>query len=330
MVFVFPIQDENKPSRRPYVTWGLVVVNVAVFIFLFVQPEAQYDYFYSYGVIPANILQGKDLWTLLTCMFMHADAWHIIGNMVFLWIFGDNIEDTLGHGWYLAFYLIGGLFAEFTHIASALISEYVNLVHELTVPSIGASGAISAVLGAYILLFPNARIRTFVYVIFIISFSSIPAYYYLGFWFLYQVLMGLGSLVGPSTNVAFWAHIGGFALGMAVVKVIGVKPTRRQPVVPGEQPPASVTAPLVISPLVDVLVDEDRVTVLANMPGLEPRDIRIEVSEREVVISAEYMDMKFYRQVSLSVPVKPKVENLLYRNGVLSFTLYRIQLLKED
>jgi membrane associated rhomboid family serine protease len=329
MVFVLPLQDENRPSRKPYVTWGLVAVNVAVFVFLFAQPEAQNDYFYTYGVIPSSILQGKDLWTLLTSMFIHADLLHIIGNMVFLWIFGDNIEDTLGHGWFLAFYLIGGLLAEFTHIASALISEYVNLVHELTIPSIGASGAISAVLGAYILLFPNARIRTFVYIIFIVSFSSIPAYYFLGFWFLYQVLLGLGSFVSPAT-VAFWAHVGGFVFGIAVVKVVGVKPTSRQLVVPREQQPASTTTPLVVSPSVDVLIDEDRFTVLANMPGVEPRDIKIEVSEREVVISAEYADMKFYKQVALSVPVRPKVENLLYTNGVLSFTLYRVQPLKKD
>ena len=324
MAAIFPIQDENRPSRKPYVTWGLVAVNVAVFLFLFVQPaEVQYDYFYAYGSTPADILQGKNLWTLFTCMFIHADAWHIIGNMIFLWIFGDNIEDTLGHGKYLAFYLIGGLFAEFTHIASALISENLNLIHELTIPTIGASGAISAVLGAYILLFPYARIKTVVYIIYIISFTSIPAYYYLGFWFLYQVLMGLSSFIGVSSSVAFWAHIGGFTLGMAVVKALDIKPMKRQSQVLKEQP-SLTAAPLVISPLVDVLVEEDRVTVLANMPGLEPRDMKIEVSEQEVVISAEYMDMKFYRQTALPVRVKPKVENLLYRNGVLSFTLYRI------
>jgi membrane associated rhomboid family serine protease len=262
-------------------------------------------------------------------MFLHADILHIGSNMLFLWIFGDNVEDTFGHVKFLMFYLVGGLFAEFTHIASALISGYINLgsfiTPELTIPTIGASGAISAVLGAYILLFPQARIRTVVYIVYIITFTKIPAFYYLGFWFLYQVLMGLGSFFGLSSSVAFWAHIGGFALGMAVVKTMSVKPKKRQQIVPEEQLPASVSSPMVISPLVDVLVDEDRVTVLANLPGLDPKDIKIEVSEREVVISSDYMDMKFFRQVSLPVPVKPRVENLLYRNGVLSFTMYRTQ-----
>jgi len=324
MAFIFPIQDENRPSRKPYVTWVLVAINVVVFLFLFFQPELQYDYFYAYGAIPADILQGKNLWTLVTHMFLHADMWHIIGNMIFLWVFGDNVEDTFGHWKYLIFYLVGGILAEFTHVASALISEQMNLGQELSVPTIGASGAIAAVLGAYILLFPQARIKTVVYILYIISFSSIPAYYYLGFWFVYQVLMGLGSFIGVSSSVAFWAHIGGFAFGMAAVKAVGTERMRRKHLVLKEQQPSLTSAPLVISPLMDVLVDEDRVTVLANMPGLEPRNIKIEVSEQEVIVSAEYLDMKFYKQTALPVRVKPKVENLLYRNSVLSFTLYRI------
>jgi HSP20 family protein len=110
---------------------------------------------------------------------------------------------------------------------------------------------------------------------------------------------------------------------MAVVKAMSIKPKKRQPLVPEEGLPASVSSPMVISPLVDVLVDEDRITVLANLPGLNPKDIKIEVSQNEVVISSDYMDMKFFKQVSLPVPVKPKIENLLYRGGVLSFTMYR-------
>jgi HSP20 family protein len=155
-----------------------------------------------------------------------------------------------------------------------------------------------------------------------ISFTSIPAYYYLGFWFLYQVLMGLSSFISAS-SVAFWAHIGGFVFGMVVVKVGDIEPTKTKLQVLKEQLPTK--APLVISPLVEVLDEEDRVTILANLPGLEPRDIKIEVSEREVVISAEYLDMKFYKQTALPARVKPKVENLLYRNGVLSFTLYKVR-----
>jgi HSP20 family molecular chaperone IbpA len=247
--------------------------------------------------------------------------------MLFLFIFGPNIEDTFGHVKFLLFYLFGGVFAEFTEIASILVTGYFSLgsfiTSELSIPSIGASGAISAVLGAYVLLFPHAKIKTVVYVIFIISFSNIPAIYYLGFWFLYQVLMGLGTFFGLSPTVAFWAHIGGFALGMLTVKAVSVKPKTKQRVTPEERLPAVVASPMIISPLVDVLVDEDRVTVLANLPGLEPKDIKVEISEREVTISSDYKDIKFFRQVSLPVPVKPKAEDLLYNNGVLSFTLYR-------
>ena len=248
--------------------------------------------------------------------------------MLFLWIFGDNVEDTFGHVKFLIFYLVGGVLAEFTHIASALVSGYLNIssfiTPELTIPSIGASGAISAVLGAYVLLFPHAKIRTVIYVVYMITFSKIPAIYYLGFWFLYQVLMGLGTFFGLSSSVAFWAHIGGFAVGMVAVKMMSTKPKSRESMTPEELPPAQVAAPMIITPLVDVLVDDDRVTVLADLPGLDPKDIKIEVSEREVTIFSDFKDMKFFRQVSLSVPVKPKVENLLYNNGVLSFTMHRI------
>ena len=329
MAAVFPIQDENRPIHRPYVTWALVVVNAIIFLLMFVNPEMQYNIFVAYGATPEYIIRGERLETLITSLFLHADILHVGGNMLFLYIFGDNVEDTFGHVKFLLFYLFGGVFAEFTHIASALISGYLNLgsfiTPELSIPAIGASGAISAVLGAYILLFPQARIKTVIYVVFMITFSKIPAIYYLGFWFIYQVLMGLGTFFGLSSSVAFWAHIGGFALGMLTVKAMNVRPQKKQHLAPEEQLPAQVATPMVISPLVDVLVDEDRVTVLANLPGLDPKDIKVEVSEREVTISSDYLDMKFFKQVSLPVPVKPKVENLLYRNGVLSFTMYRTQ-----
>jgi len=324
MAAIFPIQDENRPSRKPFVNWGLVAIDVVVFLFLFFQPFSQYDYFYMYGAIPYDILQGRNLWTLVTHMFFHADLWHIIGNMIFLWVFGDNVEDTFGHVKYLLFYLSGGIFAEFTHIASALISQQMNVGQNLFIPTIGASGAIASVLGAYIFLFPHARIKTVVYVIYIISFTSIPAFYYLGFWFIYQVLMGLGTFIGASSSVAFWAHIGGFVFGLIVVKVVGVEKMRKRHLMHREQPTSIVSAPLVVAPLVDVVVFEDKVTILANMPGLDPRKIKIEVSESLVVISAEYMDLKFYKQIVLPVRVIPRVENALYNNGVLSFSLLRM------
>jgi len=327
MAAIFPIQDENRPVHKPYVTWALVAVNVIIFFVMFLNPDTQYDIFMAYGATPAYIIRGQRLETLITSLFLHADLLHVGGNMLFLFIFGDNVEDTFGHVKFLLFYLFGGVFAEFTHIASAFVTGYFSLgsfiTPELSIPAIGASGAISAVLGAYVLLFPHAKIKTVIYVVFMITFSKIPAIYYLGFWFLYQVLMGLGTFFGLSSTVAFWAHIGGFALGMLTVKAMSVKPKTKQRMTPEERLPAVVAAPMVISPLVDVLVDDDRVTVLANLPGLEPKDIKVEVSEREVTISSDYKDIKFFRQVSLPVPVKPKVENLLYNNGVLSFAMYR-------
>ena len=138
-------------------------------------------------------------------------------------LFLDNIEDTFGHGKYLVFYFVGGFIATFAHIGSTLISTYTSVslyfTPELDIPTIGASGAISAALGAYMLLYPHSRIRTFVFVVYIVTFASIPAYYYLGFWFLYQVLMGLGALIAAPSSVALWAHIGGFAAGAILVFV---------------------------------------------------------------------------------------------------------------
>ncbi len=327
---MFPLYDENRPLKRPYVNYVLIIVNVLVFFWFFLQGwDSLMEGFYVYGAIPAYILRGRRLWTLFTSMFMHGDITHLVGNMVFLWIFGDNIEDSLGHMRYLAFYLIGGIFASFAHIGSTLLSEYTNLVPyfvlDLDVPSIGASGAISAILGAYVLLYPRARIRTLVFYFYMVTVVRIPAFFYLGFWFLYQLIMGFGILLGASSSVAFWAHIGGWAYGMVVVMALGVKPRRKPLAISEERPVRPVTAPWVITPLVDVLVEEDRVLVLANIPGVDERDIRIQVYELKLAISAEYRDIKFYREVDLPVPVIPRVQNPIYRNGVLSFMLYRVQ-----
>jgi len=325
---MFPLYDENRPLTRPYVNYGLIAVNVLVFLFFFLQGwETLIDAFFTYGAIPAYILRGSRLWTLFTSMFMHGDIMHLVSNMVFLWIFGDNIEDSLGHRRYLAFYLLGGLFADFAHIGSTLLSAYTSqvpyFVPDLNIPSLGASGAISAVLGAYFLLYPQARIRTLVFYIYVVTVVRIPAFFYLGFWFLYQFVMGLGLLLGSSSGVAFWAHIGGWVCGMIAVKAFGIEPRRKPFPAQQERPVRPMTAPWVITPLVDILLEEDRVRVLAEIPGVQERDIRIQVSEWRLVISAEYTDIRFYKEVDLPVPVIPKPEYVIYRNGVLSFTLYR-------
>ncbi|MEM2369728.1 MAG: rhomboid family intramembrane serine protease [Candidatus Bathyarchaeia archaeon] len=324
---MLPIGDENKPSKTPYVNYALTVANIIIFFFFLIQGwRALNRAIILYGVIPAYILSGERLQTLFTSMFIHADILHLLGNMVYLWVFGDNIEDTFGHIKYLVFYLLGGLFASLVHICSTLLSLFVKpipyVVSELSTPAVGASGAISAVLGAYMLIYPNARIRTLVFYLFIVTVVSVPAYYYLGFWFIYQLLMGIISLTGLSSGVAFWAHIGGFIFGIITAKAFKVKPKRR--VIREEIAYRPAAAPWARVPLVDVYVEADRVLIMAYMPGIEESDIGVSVSEWDVIIEAERGDMRYYRRIVLPVPIIPKVINQEYKNGVLSFTLYRL------
>lgn len=324
MCALFPIHDENRPTIRPYVNYGLLLVNVLVFLFFFLGgTRALMVGIVFFGAIPSYIVAGERLWTLLTNMFMHADITHLLGNMIYLWVFGDNLEDALGHTKYLAFYLLGGLAAGFTHIASLLVTLPSLGVVGLSIPSVGASGAVSAVLGAYMLLYPRARIRTLVFSVFI-RIVSVPAYYYLGFWFLYQLMMGVFSLTGLPSGVAFWAHIGGFVVGLVTIWAWGVKPkpgrraaVRRSPLRP------LVVSPWVRTPFVDVMLEGDRLRVVAELPGVDERDIEVEVSDREVVISAEHGERRYYRRIMLPTPVVHQVEGFSYRNGVLSFTLQR-------
>jgi len=319
---MIPLYDENRPQKKPSVNYMLISANIAVFFFFFLTGTLR-EGIMLYGAVPVNILNGRRLWTIFTSMFMHADIMHLAGNMLYLWIFGDNIEDTLGHAKYVIFYLAGGVFSAFTHIFSTLFSAFFTpipyVLLDLGVPSVGASGAISAVLGAYILLFPGAKIRTLVFFFYFFTIVSVPAFYYLGFWFLYQLMMGLFSLTGLPSTVAFWAHIGGFVFGMIIVRSFSVTP-RRKPVAPRRKP---VVAPWTRTPLVDILVEDDLVRVYAFMPGVEERDIMIEVYEWEVVISAQREDMRYYGRIALPVPVIPEARNVFYTNGTLSFILYR-------
>jgi membrane associated rhomboid family serine protease len=163
------------------------------------------DWLYNnFTMVPAEIIQGRNLYTLITSIFLHGGIFHIGGNMLFLYVFGDNVEDAFGHLPYLLFYLICGLVADFVHILSLSTSA------GLLIPTLGASGAISGVMGAYILLYPRARIETLI-ITFVVTIVSIPAVFFLGFWFLLQILYSWLDLSG---NVAYWAHIGGFIAGL--------------------------------------------------------------------------------------------------------------------
>ena len=318
---MLPIHDENRPVIRPYVNYGLLLANVVVFFLFFAEGTQALEWGIEvFGAVPSDILRGERLWTLLTSMFVHADPMHLLGNMLYLWVFGDNIEDAFGHIKYLAFYLLSGLVASFAHIASVLATLPSYGVVGLDIPSVGASGAISAILGAYLVLYPRARIRTIVFYFFI-SIVSIPAYYYLGFWFLYQLLMGMFSLTGLPSGVAFWAHIGGFVAGFVAIKAFGVEPRIRAEV--RRQVSPLIVGPGVRTPLVDVMMDEVRVRVLAEMPGVEEGDIQVEVSEWTVVVSAERGDIRYFRLIELPSRVIPQVMDFKYRNGVLSLTFYR-------
>ena len=204
---MLPLRDINKPVKSPIITRMLVIVNIVIFIATYFRPRRQFEsIIWLFGVKPAYILRGKELYTLLTSMFLHGDLHHIIGNMIYLWIFGDNVEDRMGHLKFLIFYLSSGI------IGSIVQSIFMP---NSTMPMIGASGAISGVLGAYFILFPWARILTLV-LGFFIWLIEIPAYYYLGFWFLLQLLYGTISLGGYIGPVAYWAHIGGFIFGLLI------------------------------------------------------------------------------------------------------------------
>jgi membrane associated rhomboid family serine protease len=216
---VFPIKD-NVPTRSfPIVTVLLIAINAAVWIFYEV-PDLQHAVnqlaYHPCEVEDSCAVVGED-WqiTSLTSMFMHGDWLHIIGNMLFLWIFGNNVEDALGKVRYVLFYLLGGF-------AATALQTFITLGYgsqaDAEIPNLGASGAVSAVLGGYLVLLPRARVVTVIF-IFIIFLREFPAWIFLGFWFALQLWQGGFSLVQPEEGggVAFFAHIGGFVFGMATV-----------------------------------------------------------------------------------------------------------------
>ncbi len=202
---MFPIRDHNPSGRTPYVTFGLIALNALVFLGYWTSlQDYQIDRFFQiWGLVPAALTQGQGWANILTSMFLHAGWMHILGNMLFLWIFGDNLEDEMGHAGFLAFYLLSGLAAALAQVAMDPASP---------VPMVGASGAIAGVMGGYLLLYPKARVDVlFIFIIFFRIFA-IPAWIVLGVWFGLQVFSGL-SVPDDMGGVAYWAHAGGFAGG---------------------------------------------------------------------------------------------------------------------
>lgn len=220
---VFPIGDDNRDRKTvPYVNYLLIALNI--FVYVYWQGLGRNDNFtLAFSAIPAEVLSGKDITTqsglgvtpqpvqltLITSMFMHGGLAHLLGNMLYLWIFGDNVEDALGHIKYLCFYLLCGVLASLSHVFSTVIFG-----GGLYVPSLGASGAISAILGAYLRLYPGKSVHLWIFFLII----SVPAFISVGIWFAFQVVNGLGALGGQEAGgVAYAAHIGGFVFGLLLI-----------------------------------------------------------------------------------------------------------------
>jgi rhomboid family protein len=241
---VFPLRDNIPTDRFPIVTVALIVANVLAYFFFqkgglsFGEPSS-HDFLcnlYEYGTIPREVtdpnvhlqLQGcapmtAPTWlTLFTSMFMHGGLLHLGGNMLFLWIFGNNVEDSMGPVKFVLFYLLGGLAADAGQILFSINSE---------TPSIGASGAVAGVLGGYLLLFPRARVVTLIFIVFFFTILELPAIFFLGIWIIEQALFAYFDLVGPSGSgggVAYFAHIGGFVFGLLFIRLFASEQRRRR------------------------------------------------------------------------------------------------------
>ena len=216
---MFPLRDANRTLTTPHVNRMLILVNVAVSVvillsnFGFIDSSFAGDIEERFSMTPYYIIRGEELYTLFTSVFLHDGLLHLFGNMLYLYIFGDNIEDVFGHVSYLVFYIFSGLAASFAYILS------ITNPNVYTTPVVGASGAIAGVLGAYLILYPKARILTLIIAGWPII-VPVPAIFFLGFWFLMQWLEVSFGAVG---NVAWWAHIGGFIAGLALALIFGLK-----------------------------------------------------------------------------------------------------------
>lgn len=211
---MIPLKDTVRARSFPMINWILIAINILVFLIEVRRGPAVEELIGVLGVVPARFLAEPgpaQVLTIFTSMFLHGGWLHLLSNMLALYIFGDNVEDRLGHGRYLTFYLICGLAAASTHIIFNTVSS---------VPTIGASGAISGVLGAYFILYPRARVITLIPIFILPWFIEIPAVIYLGFWFLSQLFNGTLAIVTGAQafgGIAFWAHVGGFLTGIILV-----------------------------------------------------------------------------------------------------------------
>jgi membrane associated rhomboid family serine protease len=218
---MFPLKDSVQSRSVPLMTWGIILLNGVAFLYELSLPPDSREYLISLlGMVPVRLSTGPDAyWTLLTCMFLHGGWTHFLGNMWVLFLFGDAVEDRMGPARYLIFYLLCGVAASMTHYLLNPTS---------TMPTVGASGAIAGVMGAYFLLYPMAQVLTLIPVLFFPFIVEIPAVFYLGIWLVSQLYSGTLSLISPEhyEGVAWWAHVGGFASGMILLPLF--KQSRKQ------------------------------------------------------------------------------------------------------
>jgi membrane associated rhomboid family serine protease len=326
---MFPIHDDTERIHgRPYVNYSLIAINAIVFVWevivtgFFTDPQAKEAVFYTYGVIPKFLLAGN-LPSVLTSMFIHGSLAHIVGNMVFLFVFGDNIEDRFGRIKYLLIYIAWGMAAAFIH------SVYAVNVGAGEIPAVGASGAISGVLGAYLVIFPRAKIFT-VIIAFFITTVRIPALAYIPFWFILQVIF---ALIGPSGGgVAYLAHIGGFVVGMGSGyawkflsgrNVLRLPTTMKNRIVRKERPRIEDAVPQVAP---EVIEGPDFYEIIAEIRGIsnasnihanyEPdtKTVRITATgSRKYEMSAKLPD----------TAINPTIEYIYYLNGIARIRLVK-------
>lgn len=208
---MIPYKDENPTESFPFVTIGLIVLNCLVYLYELSLGNRLVDFFYSYGAVPSEVIRFKSPHSLLSSMFIHGGVLHLAGNMLYLWIFGNNIEDRLGHMRFVVFYILSGIIATYGHALSAPSSD---------IPMVGASGAVSAILGAYMLLYPTAKVHTLIFFGFFVQVVRVPAVIIIGFWVIIQFLNALiTKTAGAPSSVAWFAHIGGFLFGLLSIKI---------------------------------------------------------------------------------------------------------------
>jgi len=321
---MFPLYDENPRRSKPYINYALIITNFIVFIWevvvtrsLFLNNREALQLMLNYGFVPAkfiasindNTLDG--FFSIFSSMFMHGSIMHIAGNMLFLWIFGDNIEDRFGHIKYLLIYLLWGIIATLTHFAWVVITDNNPLI-----PAVGASGAISGVLGAYMLIFPKARIVTLVFFFFITT-TRIPAFAYLFMWFIYQII-----LAPFGGGVAYLAHIGGFVGGILIALIYKVIAKQRY-ITKGS---SASYIPLVRPVRLEGIITNDYVEILADIPNIAIESVNTKVNDNILYLEAMSNDgsRRYSERILLRVDVEENPTSIDYINGILRLRFRRV------